>query len=189
MTTTSGNFPYSFPGRVLGPSMLSILLAAFSFTMVKAQNDPRKSPGPLNVQKVTIVKRPASAITNDSVADVRIDYLKADGTPAVLNLAATYAKAEINKDPVREQKAILFDEESQEKREASAQEVKQIVERIIQNPPPEFLYFVDGIERPVAEIKKLSPDKIKTINVFKHEDATRKYGERAKNGVVELTTH
>lgn len=63
-----------------------------------------------------------------------------------------------------------------------------MVVQIIQNPPAEMIYFVDGSERSGESIKKLDPKKIKTIDIFNHGEATKRYGEKAKNGVVVFTT-
>lgn len=60
-----------------------------------------------------------------------------------------------------------------------------------QNPlPADVLLFIDGKEMPagtnVNELVK--PSDIKEMRVLKGDDATRKYGDRAKKGVVEITT-
>ena len=51
-------------------------------------------------------------------------------------------------------------------------------------PPP--LYVVDGVITPKAEVDKIDPERIYNINVLKK--FTDKYGEKGKNGVVEITT-
>ncbi|NAS11157.1 M56 family metallopeptidase [Poritiphilus flavus] len=53
------------------------------------------------------------------------------------------------------------------------------------NPP---LYILDGEEVDEKTFKSLSPDDIESIDVSKGEGALKKYGERAKYGVVEITT-
>ncbi|MGW9687015.1 M56 family metallopeptidase [Flagellimonas sp. 2504JD1-5] len=50
------------------------------------------------------------------------------------------------------------------------------------------LYYIDGKKAKENEVQKLSPDEIKSINVFKGESAIDKYGRKARNGVVEITT-
>lgn len=52
----------------------------------------------------------------------------------------------------------------------------------------EALYKIDGKEVKKAEVDKLNPDDIESVNVFKGNKAIEKYGEKAKNGVVEITT-
>jgi len=56
-------------------------------------------------------------------------------------------------------------------------------------PPP--LYVVDGVITPNAEAEKISHEKIASVNVLKDKKglkpATEKYGEKGKNGVVEIT--
>ncbi len=52
----------------------------------------------------------------------------------------------------------------------------------------EPLYYIDGKKAKAKELKKMSPEDIESINVFKGDKATEKYGKKAKNGVVEITT-
>lgn len=53
------------------------------------------------------------------------------------------------------------------------------------NPP---LYMVDGKKSTAKKVKKLDPDQIATIDVMKGDAAIKKYGQKAKNGVVVITT-
>ncbi|MGH2647284.1 MAG: N-acetylmuramoyl-L-alanine amidase, partial [Ginsengibacter sp.] len=55
---------------------------------------------------------------------------------------------------------------------------------------PEPIYFVDGKEISKDELKAntISPSSIAFINILKGENAIKKYGVKAKNGVVEITT-
>ncbi|MEO5943875.1 MAG: N-acetylmuramoyl-L-alanine amidase [Ferruginibacter sp.] len=48
------------------------------------------------------------------------------------------------------------------------------------------LYVVNGKEQQNIDINSISPDKIQSINVIKGKDATSKYGNKAKDGVVEI---
>jgi|GEM_PF-212935 len=51
------------------------------------------------------------------------------------------------------------------------------------------LYVVDGIEKTdIGTTNAIAADKIKTINVLKDQSAIGKYGERGRNGVVEINT-
>jgi TonB family protein len=57
--------------------------------------------------------------------------------------------------------------------------------------PP--LYVVDGMIVDPVEAKRINPESIESVNVFNVKDgvnsyATKKYGEKGKNGVVEITT-
>lgn len=49
-------------------------------------------------------------------------------------------------------------------------------------------YVVDGVHVSVAELKKISADKINSIEVFKGESAVEKFGEQAKNGAIVVST-
>ena len=50
------------------------------------------------------------------------------------------------------------------------------------------LYIIDGKEASKEEAKKLSNKEILTVDVFKGEAAKKKYGKKAKNGVVNIKT-
>ena len=50
------------------------------------------------------------------------------------------------------------------------------------------LYVIDGKEVKKNEMKDLDPNDIESINVLKGEAAIKKYGKKAKNGVIEITT-
>lgn len=49
-------------------------------------------------------------------------------------------------------------------------------------------YVVDGVHVSAAELKKISADKINSIEVFKGESAVEKFGEQAKNGAIVVST-
>ncbi|PKQ69558.1 hypothetical protein BZG01_01125 [Labilibaculum manganireducens] len=54
----------------------------------------------------------------------------------------------------------------------------------ISNP----IYIVDGKKISAKKANKINPDDIESINVLKGENAIEKYGEKAKNGVVIITS-
>ena len=58
-------------------------------------------------------------------------------------------------------------------------------------PPPlpeDVLMFIDGVEVSAATMEDLSPDDIETINVLKGDAAVQQYGERGRQGVIEIQT-
>lgn len=50
------------------------------------------------------------------------------------------------------------------------------------------MLVIDYAEASIEEVDKLAPEKVKSINVFKGEAATKKYGDKGKNDVIEITT-
>jgi beta-lactamase regulating signal transducer with metallopeptidase domain len=177
MLTTSKNARYSYLRRVCA---LPILLSAtflVSFKIVNAQTDPELNPNTsVKVDKVSIHQ------ISDSVANIAINYIDAQGKPALLNLMAGYSKNDSNKTNV------VYDEESGERREVSMDETREIVKQIIQNPPTEDVYFVDGKEYSPQDVRKLDPAKIVTINVYNRNEALKRFGNKAKNGAIVFTT-
>ena len=49
------------------------------------------------------------------------------------------------------------------------------------------LYILEGVEISDEEMRKIDPNTIKSINVFKDKNAIEKYGDKGKNGVVVIT--
>ena len=50
------------------------------------------------------------------------------------------------------------------------------------------LFFVDGKEIENGKMEDIDPNNIKSMNVLKGEMAIKKYGEKGKNGVIEIIT-
>ncbi|WP_457611399.1 M56 family metallopeptidase [Lutibacter sp.] len=48
-------------------------------------------------------------------------------------------------------------------------------------------YYINGKEIGIEEVEKLDPNTIEKIEIIKGESATKKYGEKAKNGIVFIT--
>jgi hypothetical protein len=54
--------------------------------------------------------------------------------------------------------------------------------------PKDVLYIIDGKEMQSASMKDIDPNTIKSINVLKGENAIKLFGEKGKNGVIEIIT-
>lgn len=54
--------------------------------------------------------------------------------------------------------------------------------------PKDVLYIIDGKEMQSGSMKDVDPTIIKRIDVLKGDVAVKRYGEKGKNGVVEITT-
>ena len=50
------------------------------------------------------------------------------------------------------------------------------------------IYFVDGKEISKTEINHIPTNNIESVTVLKGENAIKKYGEKGKNGVIEIIT-
>ena len=57
----------------------------------------------------------------------------------------------------------------------------------IDNKGKQPLYVIDGVVKKNQNMNNILPDNIQSINVWKGDKATEKYGDRAKDGVVEIT--
>lgn len=56
------------------------------------------------------------------------------------------------------------------------------------NPLPNALYIIDGVEKPSFDLQSLKPSEIQSVIILKDKQATDKYGDKGKNGVIIITT-
>ena len=182
MISSSKNVRYSYLRRVFVLPVIIAVVMFSSVSIVRAQNDPRLNPNDtLKIEKISLQKR------NDSIAEVRVNYVDASGKAAVLNIAAKYSETDSLKGD-NLNKAFIHDDETGETKEISHEQVSDIVKQVIQDPPSNEIYYVDGTECSTESVKKLDPKKIKTLNHYTKEDAVKRYGEKARNGVFVFTT-
>ncbi len=182
MISSSKNVRYSYLRRVLVLPVIIAVVMFSSVSIVRAQNDPRLNPNDtLKIEKISLKKR------NDSIAEVKVNYVDASGKAAVLNIAAKYSETDSLKGD-NLNKAFIHDDETGETKEISHEQVRDIVKQVIQDPPSDEIYYVDGAESSTESVKKLDPQKIKTLNHYTKEDAVKRYGEKARNGVFVFTT-
>jgi bla regulator protein blaR1 len=70
------------------------------------------------------------------------------------------------------------------KDENAIKEHKIVAIKTVGNEP---LYIVDGKEISKEEMNKIEPDTIESVSVLKGDSAAKKYGDKGKDGVVEIT--
>jgi bla regulator protein BlaR1 len=76
------------------------------------------------------------------------------------------------------------------KRDITAKDIVtgQVGGKFSSGGPNDPLYIIDGKPAAITVLNSINPDAIESINVIKNESATAIYGEKAKNGVVMITT-
>lgn len=55
--------------------------------------------------------------------------------------------------------------------------------------PKNVLLLVNGKEISQDELKNISKNNIKSLNILKGESAQKKYGNKGKNGAIEISTN
>ncbi len=123
------------------------------------------------VNGVTVEKKEAMSIDPKTIKS--IDVLKGD------NAVKAYGE-KANNGVVM----IHLKDADDYKREESRKETVTVIDlKSASNKP---LYVVNGEIKTGMDIGSLSPDSIKSISVLKSEAAIKKYGEKAKEGVIEI---
>jgi TonB family protein len=72
------------------------------------------------------------------------------------------------------------------KKAADATRVRKVASQKLM--PENALWLLDGKEVEKDQVEKLSPESIQSMTVLKGEEATKIYGDKAKNGVIDITT-
>ena len=173
------NESFSYMRRLLALPITMLVLVVFSFTIVHGQIDPKTNPGPTKVYDVSIAK------ISDSLAHVAVKYYKPDGSLGSFDVDAKYSNSPVNHDPGKGSLEGL----KQLDRNVTSEEVKQLLIEIIESPPDHGLFYLDGKEIKESAVRKLDPNKIATLNIYRGEDAIKRHGKKAANGAIEFTTH
>ncbi|CDF78397.1 peptidase, M56 family [Formosa agariphila KMM 3901] len=63
----------------------------------------------------------------------------------------------------------------------------EVTELSTTGPQANVIYIIDGKESTQKEVDEINPDTIESINVIKDNNATAKYGDKAKDGIIEIT--
>ncbi len=148
MISLSRNVRHSYLRRVLVLPVIVAVVIFSSVSIVRAQHDPRLNPNDtVNIKNISLEKR------NDSIVDVKVNYVDARGKTAVLNIAAKYSETDSLKGD-NSSKAFIHDDETGETKEIGHAQVREIVKQIIQGPPSDEIYFVDGTEWPSESSQK-----------------------------------
>jgi len=136
------------------------ILAAINNYAVSEENQDSKSSAFVNDAESAVIKdtipsqnhdkRIKGFTSNDSKREVYVEY--ADGS----------------KEAITEEEALK--------------------KGIVLPPPQNALIIIDGKKSSKDEMKNIPSENIESINVFKGEKAIEKYGEKGKNGVIEIAT-
>ncbi len=171
MITTSENTTYSYLRRLSG---LVLMAGAAIIVTLSVQQSNAQQPAPRMMQKEKNIEKKITDTTQKKV-DEKIIIKKAD---------KEFKKDGTTKTIIIEKKVINGDKVTITSHEDEIDD-EAILHPNGKNPP---LYIVDGKEVKAEDIKKIDPSAIKTVDVFKGEKAIEEYGEKAKNGVVIIST-
>lgn len=130
-----------------------------------------------NPKNVIVVKGSSSASGSSSGA-VTINGVKAKP----VTQAFTITKGDATADDVREVVVTGYGKKS------NLKTFKMNGLSIATDGDKEPLVVIDGKNSTMDALKKLDSDKVESISILKGDDATKKYGDKAKDGVVVIGT-
>lgn len=162
-----------------GASALIDTLAANGVIMIATKSAP-------NLMPVTVVGHPLPIEKKEEKEITVVGYGKKKITGKDGNeFTVITTKDKVIVDKAIEMKAV----QTVEVKEENGQKIYTVTYR--QTPvqpelPLGLVYMLDGKEISVEEMKAFSPTKIQSMNVLKGKMAEEKYGEKGKNGVIEI---
>lgn len=120
--------------------------------------------------------------------DIELDEREIQKIKAEAQREAMRAQREAQRELIEMQREEIQAqrEKIQAEREAfQAMAEKEIIISLEEGDP---LYLIDGKEKSKRAIERLDKDKIEQVDVLKGKAAVEKYGEKAKDGVISVTT-
>lgn len=181
MLSTTHRTKFSYLRRVLVLPVSFMAVAALSVSATEAKTMPVNTPVIIPVEAPAIipvvVKQQSKPV---SVAKQRIKHVvKNDTTPTPAKTKETpviIKRTEANAD-----KTITITADQITIRQQDADSTKKM-------PPSNVMYYINGQFATYDDVKKLSPDQIKSIHVWKSDAAIKKFGAGGSNGVIEIIT-
>lgn len=192
MLTKQNNSRLNYAGRIVALPLIALITFAFSVrtnenepTQVQQMSTPWQSERPVINSSPSVLdtipkgKKQISAVDVRKIGDKTINELTityTDGSSETLTEAEATKRGLLNNNASREnQKENISGVVIRGRTSSSGDTTKQP------------LYIVDGKEISKDEMSRIIPTDIEAINVIKDATATDKYGDKGKNGVIEIT--
>jgi hypothetical protein len=160
-------------GREISPTELDKLDPAIIKT-IDIKGDEK------GVQKVIMVKRDTVSVDTSGAKSVIVNNAKSNVSTITIRTNDDKMAEKIENDA----KTLTFTTTDKD-----GKKTYTYVQRTTETTelPKDVLFIIDGKEMQSGNMKDIDPASIKSINVLKGESATKKYGEKGKNGVIEIT--
>ncbi|WP_413667475.1 M56 family metallopeptidase [Mucilaginibacter sp. Mucisp86] len=138
-----------------------------------------KSVDVKHVKSLVVVKGVSSSATGSSNSTITINGVKAKPT------ALSYSIKSDDDAIVAQGGDVIVTGYG---KKANVKAIKVNGMSIVTNGDKDPLVVIDGKNSTMDALKKLGSDKIESISILKGDDATKKYGDKAKDGVVVIGT-
>lgn len=191
MLTKQNNSKWNYAGRMVALPLVAFI--AFAFTVRTNENEPTQ------VQQMSFAWQSESPVINSSpsVSDTipkgkkqisAVDVRK-KGDKKINELTITYTdgSSETLTETEAMKRGLLNNNASRENQKEKQSGVVIRSGSASGDTTKQPLYIVDGKEISKDEMSRINPNEIESINVIKDATATDKYGEKGKNGVIEIT--
>ncbi len=124
---------------------------------------------------------------NGDITEITNDDNSDQNNILVIKNSDSVKSDNINFIKIKQSDTVIFDE-SEEKSEETSQSVNKKNIEVHRFSDAQPMVILDGDEIAYAILKTMDPNSIASISVLKDEKATTKYGEKAKEGVIEITS-
>ena len=166
---------------------------------------------PVIKKEVWIIKEDESTPTNYSSKNM-VGFYKNDNSPifyidgkkvlkgevtklnpkTIKNIVVLKDKAAVEKygDEAKDGAVLIYikNENTENNSTLEVITIKSDSKAFISDDDSKYLIYIDGTEATKEDMEKINPDNIEKMNVLKGEAALKLYGDKGKNGVIEITT-
>jgi hypothetical protein len=92
-----------------------------------------------------------------------------------------------NQKVLTEHDTNVFDKYHPEEKSASEAETRELITKILKDPPATRVYFINGERSSAEKVKKLKYEKLSDILMLPADEALNKYGVTGEKGIVDFT--
>lgn len=164
--------------------MVILFMTILPVTRVAAQTDPKLTTGQGNRVTKIIWENKQVTAHGDTTVDLTIEYLNPDSSTGLLHVRNVGYTRSDSTQKTHAGHIVLPDGTVQE---VDAGYTRAFAVHALQHPE-DRLFIIDGVETPHEKLRLLDPNKIATINSYSGDEAIAKYGEKARDGAIVITT-
>lgn len=183
MISTSKDPKYNYLRRISGLALM--ICSAFTLALSLGQAEAQKSGKKIAIREKPVTAKAASAIEKKLQKKKMITNYDDEIYAIADTIFSPGEKVKLQVKDSNQKPVIINKKDGTVSGVTIISKSEEVKLKDRKNPP---LYLLDGKEIDAAEMKDLDANSIKEINVLKGENAINKYGEKGKNGVIEIKT-
>lgn len=193
MLTKRNNPRLSYAGRIIALTLVAFIAFAFTVRSTEAVKNSSQFSFVLSNPETPVVENQLPILDTVPKSNKQINSIDVHkkGDKTINELTITYTDGSSEKLTEKEamQRGLIQNNAiKSQNNESNAGVVFRSGGPSSKDTTLQPLYILDGKEITKNEMNQIKPNDIQSVNVLKGESASSKYGDKGKNGVVEIIT-